>query len=98
MAALTAVVFIIAIANLCHPITALWGETSGTCYPQLNSSISFFFSAMSITTDFTLAILPGILLWNMQMKLRVKFFVAIMLGLGALLVIPVSQIPYSHIY
>lgn len=85
MAAIAAVIFIVAIANLCHPITTLWGETTtGSCSPTLNSRVSFFFSAVSIVTDFSLAILPAILLWRIQMKRRVKFSVAIMLGLAAL--------------
>ncbi|KAH7122014.1 hypothetical protein B0J13DRAFT_648138 [Dactylonectria estremocensis] len=81
--AIAAVVFILVIANICHPITALWGETAGVCNLKLNSSVSFFFSAVSIVTDWTLAILPGVLLWKVQMKSRVKLSVAVMLGLAA---------------
>lgn len=79
------IIFIVAIANLCHPITTLWGETTyGTCDNELNSSVSFYFSAVSIVTDWTLAILPAILLWNVQMKKRNKASVALILGLAAL--------------
>ncbi|KAH6866081.1 hypothetical protein B0T10DRAFT_534383 [Thelonectria olida] len=74
---------LMAIANICHPITALWGEMTGVCSLQLNSSVSFFFPAVSIVTDWTLAMLPGVLLWKIQMKPRAKFSVAIMLGLAA---------------
>ncbi|KFZ04955.1 hypothetical protein V501_08804 [Pseudogymnoascus sp. VKM F-4519 (FW-2642)] len=82
--AISAIVFIAGIANICHPITTLWGETTtGSCNLKLNSDVSFFFSAIEIVTDFSLAILPAILLWNIQMKARVKFSVAIILGLGA---------------
>lgn len=78
------IVFILVIANICHPITALWGETTGVCNPILNSSVSFFFSAVSIVTDLTLAILPAILLIPLQMRWRVKISVVLMLGLAAL--------------
>lgn len=79
------IIFIVAIANLCHPITTLWGETTdGSCDSGLNSSVSFYFSAVSIVTDWTLAILPGILLWNVQMKRRAKASVAMILSLAAL--------------
>lgn len=84
MTCMASVIFIIATANVCHPVTALWGETAGTCNLKLNSSIGFFFSAVSIVTDWTLALLPGVLLWNIQMKPRVKMSVALMLGLAAL--------------
>ncbi|KAI1064900.1 hypothetical protein LB507_001265 [Fusarium sp. FIESC RH6] len=79
----TAIIFIIAVANICHPIERLWGETTrGTCNTNLNSSIGFFFSAVSIITDWTLAILPAVLLWKVQMKQRVKLPVICMLSLG----------------
>ena len=78
------IIFIAGVANICHPITAVWGETTGKCNFEVNSSVSFVFSAVSIVTDWTLAILPAILLWNIQMKPRVKFSVMIVLGLAAL--------------
>ncbi|KAL1877920.1 hypothetical protein Daus18300_002273 [Diaporthe australafricana] len=81
--AVASIVFILVIANICHPITALWGETTGVCNPILNSSVSFFFSGVSIVTDLTLAILPAILLIPLQMRWRVKISVALMLGLAA---------------
>lgn len=81
---IASVVFILVIANICHPITALWGETTGVCNPVLNSSVSFFFSAVSIVTDLLLAILPAILLIPLQMRWRVKISVVLMLGLAAL--------------
>ncbi|KAI0003502.1 hypothetical protein F4779DRAFT_98154 [Xylariaceae sp. FL0662B] len=82
--AASTLIFMIGIANICHPITTLWGETTtGSCNLNLNSSVSFFFSAISIVTDWTLAILPGVLLWNIQMKARVKFSVSVILSLAA---------------
>ncbi|KAJ3543983.1 hypothetical protein NM208_g3287 [Fusarium decemcellulare] len=83
LSTIASIIFIVTIANICHPITALWGETDGTCNLQLNSSVSFFFSAVGIVTDWTLAILPAVLLWNVQMKPRVKFSVSLVLGLAA---------------
>ncbi|RQM07997.1 hypothetical protein DH86_00003615 [Scytalidium sp. 3C] len=65
-------------------ITTLWGETTtGSCNLKLDSDVSFFFSAVEILTDWSLAILPGILLWHIQMKAKVKLSVAVILGLGA---------------
>jgi hypothetical protein len=65
------------------PIETLWGEANGTCNLQLNSNVSFFFSAIEILTDWSLALLPAILLWNVQMKGRVKTSVAIILALAS---------------
>ena len=82
---LSTLVFIIGVANICHPITTLWGETTtGSCDLKLNSDVSFFFSAIEIATDWALAILPAVLLWNIQMKSRVKASVAMILGMAAL--------------
>jgi hypothetical protein len=83
--ACSAIIFIAGIANICHPITTLWGETTtGSCDLKLNSDVSFFFSAIEIATDWSLAILPAALLWNVQMKTSVKSSVAVILGLAAL--------------
>lgn len=79
------VIFIFVVANICHPITDLWGETvEGSCNMSLNSSVSYFFSAVSIFTDWAMAILPAVLLWNVQLKRRVKGSVTLILGLAAL--------------
>ncbi|KAF3763428.1 hypothetical protein M406DRAFT_293095 [Cryphonectria parasitica EP155] len=81
---MAAIIFFAGISNICHPITTLWGETTyGTCDSKLNSSVSFLFSAVSILTDVTLAILPAILIWPIQMKRRLKVSVAIILGMAA---------------
>ncbi|KAK7959593.1 uncharacterized protein PG986_004447 [Apiospora aurea] len=84
LTAIAAVVFILVIANICHPITMLWGETTeGSCNPSLNSTVSFSFSATSIVTDLVLGILPGVLLWKIRMKKTVKLSVMVILGMAA---------------
>ncbi|KAF2028483.1 hypothetical protein EK21DRAFT_90611 [Setomelanomma holmii] len=80
---IAALVFCVGIANICHPINTLWGESKGTCNLQLNTNVSLFFSAIEILSDFSLSILPAILLWNVQMKGKVKASVAVMLALGS---------------
>ncbi|KAH7397129.1 hypothetical protein BKA66DRAFT_408557 [Pyrenochaeta sp. MPI-SDFR-AT-0127] len=80
---IAALVFCIGIANICHPINTLWGESKGTCNLQLNTNVSLFFSAIEILTDFSLSIMPAVLLWNVQMKGKVKSSVAVMLALAS---------------
>jgi hypothetical protein len=87
---IAALVFVVGIANICmyklrngssfanntgHPIGTLWGEANGTCNLQLNTDVSLFFSAIEILTDFSLSIMPAILLWNIQMvSLLARYF------------------------
>ncbi|PQE06897.1 cation-transporting atpase 4 protein [Rutstroemia sp. NJR-2017a BVV2] len=79
-----AFIFCVVVLNICHPIDTLWSEhPTGTCNMKLDSDISFFFSVVEIITDFALAIMPAILLWNVQMKFRVKVSVILMLGMAA---------------
>ncbi|XPS77413.1 hypothetical protein M3J09_009439 [Ascochyta lentis] len=80
---IAAIVFCAGIASICKPIETLWGGAKGTCNLQLNSNVSFFFSAIEILTDWSLAILPAILLWNVQMKGSVKTSVAVILALAS---------------
>jgi hypothetical protein len=70
--------------RLGHPINTLWGESNGTCNLQLNTNVSLFYSAIEIAADFSLSIMPAILLWNVQMKGAVKASVAVMLALASL--------------
>jgi hypothetical protein len=95
---IAALVFIVGIANICmcrsgyertfadkqtgHPISTLWGEANGTCNLQLNTDVSLFFSAIEILTDFSLSIMPAVLLWDIQM-----------VSLGDLLYFPQSKKP-----
>ena len=81
---LSAIIAIIIIANICHPASALWGETEGSCNYALNSGVGYFFSAVSISTDWTLAILPVFMLYNLQLKRSLKVSIATVLGLAAL--------------
>ncbi|KAI8933816.1 hypothetical protein NX059_009518 [Plenodomus lindquistii] len=78
-----ALVFIIGIANICYPINTLWGESQGTCNLELNTNVSLFFSAIEILTDFSLSIMPAVLLWNVHMKGKLKASIAIMLALAS---------------
>ncbi|KAF1830719.1 hypothetical protein BDW02DRAFT_88146 [Decorospora gaudefroyi] len=80
---IAALVFVVGIANICHPINTLWGESTGTCDLTLNTNVSLFYSAIEIAADFTLSIMPAILLWNVQMKGKVKASVAVMLALAS---------------
>jgi hypothetical protein len=88
MATIIAVAFqgIIFLLVQCKPISWYWDKTgSGSCVSSAairGNTIATNF--MAAATDVYSAVLPIILLWNVQMNLRSKFLVCIMLSLGAL--------------
>lgn len=61
-----------------------WTSTvPGTCRPpEILTGLAY--AAVSIVTDWVFAITPICLLWNVQMKLKIKIPVFIMLSLGIL--------------
>lgn len=59
-----------------------FGETE----TRTSESTDLMYAAYSAATDFTLALLPWAILWNLQMKRREKFGVAVAMSLGVLYV------------
>lgn len=78
------VVFTVALLNVCKPISAMWDHGAGTCNQHLNVAVSYFFSAVAILTDWTIAVLPIFLVWNIKMKLCKRILVVCILALAAL--------------
>lgn len=73
----------IAVLAQCKPIAATWNPALGKCAPpSVITGVSYFISASAILTDWACAILPAFILWDVQMRLRVKASVAIVLALG----------------
>lgn len=72
--------------NVCHPIAATWDPTipGGKCDVDVLVAAAYFVSAMSLITDFSCAILPAVILWNLQMNKRTKVSVVTILGIGFL--------------
>ncbi|KAI1392093.1 uncharacterized protein F4822DRAFT_115348 [Hypoxylon trugodes] len=74
-----------AVLDQCHPIAANWEPSVGECTKGVQSSkIVVAVSAISIIIDWSCAILPALLLWNLNMRLKTKVSLAFILALGAL--------------
>jgi hypothetical protein len=72
----------------CRPLKATWDPAAGSCSNgNIITNISWFVTACSITTDFACAVMPFVILWNLQMRKRLKFTIAAMLSLGFLYVV-----------
>lgn len=72
--------------NLCHPFSAAWTGVGHCADASVISSISYFISITAIVTDFTCAMIPSVILWNLQLDPRIKASVAAILSLGFMLV------------
>jgi hypothetical protein len=73
----------VAVLAQCRPIAATWNPALGKCAPSsVITGVSYFISASAIVTDWACAILPVFILWDVQMKLRIKASVAVVLALG----------------
>jgi hypothetical protein len=89
------IVTIIGVLNACKPLRAFWGEVEGTCNADISVAIGLYLSATCIATDFVLAVLPAVMLWDVQIKRRVKIYIVAILALGALAsVSTIVRIPY----
>lgn len=67
----------------CRPIAANWDARAGTCPNAiLLTNMSYYFSANGILTDWTCAILPAFVLWDVQLKMRVKVSLIMLLAMG----------------
>ncbi|KAL4783734.1 hypothetical protein BJX76DRAFT_329202 [Aspergillus varians] len=73
------------ILGQCTPMQKLWDDSiQGTCDPgrRMNQNYSFFQSSFNSFSDATLAAYPMILFWRLQMKLRIKIALSVLMGLG----------------
>ena len=82
--ALAGVGSLVGIVASCSPPSAFWDPSTGTCNATVNLVAAYFISICSILTDFALAILPGLMLWNIQLKRTIKISLGIILALAAL--------------
>ncbi|KAF4304622.1 putative cation-transporting ATPase 4 protein [Botryosphaeria dothidea] len=85
LASVAAITTIVTVLAQCRPIAATWDKRLGTCdNPKVITNVSYFISSVSIVTDWTCAILPVFILWNIQLRFRIKASVAAILALGVI--------------
>lgn len=67
----------------CRPLPFAWGEGTGTCMdPRILGDTGFAISAMDIISSFLYATIPIFLLRGVQLTLKMKISIVILLGLG----------------
>ncbi|KAG6287377.1 hypothetical protein E4U09_006201 [Claviceps aff. purpurea] len=76
----------------CHPISHYWdkyqaegheSDSTATCVPMnIIMALAYVYSVSSVLTDFTFAILPAFVIWNLQLEKRAKIAVVFLVSMG----------------
>ncbi|CAO2657227.1 Nn.00g033530.m01.CDS01 [Neocucurbitaria sp. VM-36] len=69
----------------CKPISYMWNKStqSGSCVDNtLISVLAYTYSVFSIISDLTFAIIPGFLVWHLQLKRRAKVALIPLITMG----------------
>ncbi|KAK9794127.1 hypothetical protein AB5N19_04486 [Seiridium cardinale] len=84
----------------CKPVAANYDPTLGTCVNQdLILAFTYVVSGVNIATDWSVAIIPIFILWDVQMRRYLKIMTWVVLGLGVLAsVATIIRTPYSSAY
>ncbi|PNP40572.1 hypothetical protein TGAMA5MH_07569 [Trichoderma gamsii] len=81
---IVSVVAIFMFAFQCRPLSVAWGVGTGTCLPGSTiANVAYAVSAADILFSWLYGLLPIYLLWSVQISLRTKIVVSVLLGFGA---------------
>ena len=85
----------------CQPSEYFWTQYTGGTGKCIDTSITisvfYGYSAITCVGDWTYAVLPYFLVWNLQMDTRSKVVVIVILALGAIAsTATIIRIPYVH--
>ncbi|KAF2495000.1 hypothetical protein BU16DRAFT_562621 [Lophium mytilinum] len=72
--------------STCRPMAATWDKSikGAKCSSlEMIIALSYLVSGVNVVTDWTCAILPAFILWDIQMRTKLKFSVCVILGMGA---------------
>jgi len=106
---LWALIAVTAVSNLvafsaalarCKPVSATWNPAAGTCLDQsIIITLTYVVSSVNIATDWSVAIIPIFILWNIQMRRKLKLITGSILGIGVLAsCATIIRMPYSGAY
>jgi hypothetical protein len=78
--------FFFVIVFQCEPVYYFWDKTNpGTCLANdAIVALGYVYSIFSIISDFTFAIIPGFLVWHLQLKRRAKFALIPLIMMGCM--------------
>ncbi|KAF2877697.1 hypothetical protein BDV95DRAFT_602061 [Massariosphaeria phaeospora] len=69
----------------CKPMSAAWDLSLGTCSSAvILTNVSYFFAAVCILTDLICATIPIFIIWDVQLSVRNKTYIGMIMALGIL--------------
>lgn len=82
-------IFIFLFVFQCMPASFYWtrhqGVTKGRCVdPYITVIFGYIYTAVAVFYDWTMAILPWFIVRNMQLDLRTRRMIAVILALGSM--------------
>lgn len=83
---LTGLVFFFVTLLQCAPLSYFWNKSQpGSCINvDVIIALTFFYSAVSVICDFTFAILPIFLVWNLNMSKKTRLLLIPILGMACI--------------
>ncbi|KAI1406929.1 hypothetical protein F5Y13DRAFT_207124 [Hypoxylon sp. FL1857] len=95
----TAAVLIVLIAT-CRPLGAQWDLELGSCpVHTVMAYLSYIFTAFTVILDWACAVIPYLLLRDLEMKRRIKISLIVVLAFGSLAgVCAIIRLPYIKYY
>lgn len=90
---------LVTLMTQCKPLSASFNPTPDKCSGGSGTRLGWVtitISGFSMLTDWMYAAIPVFILWNLNMKTKVKASLAFILALGALYVIFPSNACYLH--
>ncbi|KAF4460971.1 integral membrane PTH11 [Fusarium albosuccineum] len=84
MTVMTGIVFFFVTLFQCQPISFFWNkDQKGTCVPvDVIIALTYLYSACSVISDFTCAILPMFLVWKLNMGKKTKLALIPIMGMA----------------
>ncbi|KAJ4859923.1 hypothetical protein T069G_04911 [Trichoderma breve] len=84
----------------CRPLSVAWGVGTGTCLPGSTiANTAYAVSAADILFSWLYGLMPIYLLWSVQISMRTKIVVSVLLGFGAVSCIAtILRLNYAIMY
>jgi hypothetical protein len=68
----------------CYPVSFFWNKDQpGTCIKiEIVIALATLYSSLAVISDFVFALLPGFIIWNLQMHKGTKYSLIPLLAMG----------------